>query len=197
MQGSKRRNAILASAAPIFNRRGFAGTSIAEILEATALEKGGLYNHFASKEELAIASFEYAWEAVNAHFKRCLAGVAPGAPALHAYVDAFARYVQRPVVDGGCPLANAALEADDALPFLRDRVKDAFGKVRSFVRHHVQRAIEFGEFAASTEPETVADFTLAALEGAFLLARGARSRRSMDRVAASLHAWLRTLEVPA
>ncbi len=194
MKGSKRRTAILASAAPIFNRRGFAGTSIADILEAADLEKGGLYNHFASKEELAVATFDYAWNEVNAHFARSLAGVAAGAPYLHAYVDAFVRYVQRPVVAGGCPLANAALEADDALPFLRDRVRDAYARVRSFVRHHVARAVQLGQFRPETDAGAAAEFTIAALQGGLLLARAARSRAGMASVAASLHAWLRSLE---
>lgn len=194
MKGSQRRTAILASAAPIFNRQGFAGTSIAEILEATSLEKGGLYNHFASKEELAIASFEYAWEEVNAYFARALRGVESGAPYLNAYVDAFERYAERPVVDGGCPLANAALESDDALPFLRTRVRAAFAQMRSFVRHHVVRAVEKGEFVPGLDPDDVADFTLAALEGALLLARGSRTRECLARVTRTLRAWLRSLE---
>jgi len=197
VKGSKRRTTILESAAPIFNQRGYAGTSISEILDATSLEKGGLYNHFSSKEELATAAFDFAWEAVNRYFSEALAGASPGAPYLHAYVDAFARYVRRPVVDGGCPLANAALEADDALPFLRGRVRKAFESVRSFVRHHVDRAVELGQFRAGIEVESVADFTIASLQGALLLSRGARSRGSLERVAASLHDWLRSLERPA
>ena len=194
MKGSHRRTAILASAAPIFNQRGFAGTSVSAILAATRLEKGGLYNHFASKEELAIAAFEYAWRQVNAYFARSLAGTAPGAPYLHAYVDAFTDYIARPVIEGGCPLANAALDADDALPFLNDLVRAAFEQVRSFVRHHVTRAVELGHFGRRTDVAATADFTIASLQGSLLLARGSRSRRSLPGVAACLHAWLRTLE---
>lgn len=193
MKGSKRRTAILASAAPIFNRRGFAGTSISEILEATALEKGGLYNHFASKEELAVASFEYAWKEVNAYFARSLSGVPRGAAYLHAYVDAFARYVQRPIFEGGCPLANTALDADDTLPLLHERVREAFTQVQSFVRHHVLRGIEQGEFRADLDVDAAGDFIVAALHGALLLSRGTRSRQSVTHVAESLHAWLRTI----
>ncbi|HEY5339815.1 MAG TPA: TetR/AcrR family transcriptional regulator, partial [Candidatus Aquilonibacter sp.] len=126
MNASKRRTAILASAAPLFNRRGFAGTSIADILAATSLEKGGLYNHFASKEQLAIESFDFAYAAVDAYFAKALKDSPPGLARVRAYVDAFERYCERPVVDGGCPVINACIEADDALPFLRERVADAF-----------------------------------------------------------------------
>jgi TetR/AcrR family transcriptional regulator, transcriptional repressor for nem operon len=193
MRGSKRREAILASAAPIFNRHGFAGTSIADILTATSLEKGGLYNHFASKEALAIAAFDYAWKEVNAHFARTLHGTESGAPYLHAYVNAFERYSQQPVVAGGCPLANAALDADDSLPFLQEHVREALGQVQSLVRHHVVRGVEKGHFPAGTDVEGVADFIFSALEGAMLLARGLRRADSIHHVARMLREWLTSL----
>jgi AcrR family transcriptional regulator len=193
MKGSKRRAAILASAAPMFNQRGFAGTSIAEILEATSLEKGGLYNHFSSKEELAVASFEYAWQEVNAYFARTLHGIESGAPRLRAYVDAFEEYVKRPVVLGGCPLVNSALEADDALPFLMERVRAAFREMRSFVRHQVQRGVEKGHFRADTDVDAVTDFSIASLDGAIVLARGTGSRASIGRVLGVLRTWMNSI----
>ncbi len=194
MKASHRRESILASAAPIFNRNGFAGTSINDILVATHLEKGGLYNHFSSKEELAIAAFDYAFARVKAYFAEALAGVDPGAPYLLEYVDAFARYVECPVVDGGCPLANSAFEADDALPFLRDRVKAAFAEMRGALHRNAVQASEKGQFRDSVDPNAVADFIMATLEGALILARGLRSRTNARRATATLREWLVSLE---
>jgi TetR/AcrR family transcriptional repressor of nem operon len=193
MKGSKRRAAILASTAPMFNQRGFAGTSIAEILEATSLEKGGLYNHFSSKEELAVASFEFAWREVNEYFSRTLHGIESGAPRLRAYLDAFEEYVKSPVVEGGCPLVNFALEADDALPFLLLRVRAAFGEMRAFVRRQVERGVEKGHFRPDTDIDAVTDFTIAALDGSIVLARGMGSRASLARVIGVLRTWLNAI----
>ena len=195
MKASHRRDSILASAAPLFNRNGFAGTSISAILEATDLEKGGLYNHFRSKEELAIAVFEYSFGRVREYFVTETAGAESGAPYLQAYVDAFERYIERPVVEGGCPVANAAFEADDALPFLRDRVQSAFQQMRGVVHRHTLRAIEKRQFRSDVDAQAVADFIVASLEGAILLSRGLRSRSSARRVAATLREWLRSLEL--
>jgi AcrR family transcriptional regulator len=197
MKASERRAAILASAAPIFNSHGFSGTSISEILAATSLEKGGLYNHFASKEELALAAFDYAWDEVNAYFAGRLHGTRSGAAYLRAYADAFEAYVERPVVAGGCPLANATLEADDALPFLRERVRAAFAQLQSFVRHHVEVAVRNGEYDPAVRPDEVADFLIAALEGALVVSRGLRSRESLSRAMATLRRWLGSLEAVA
>ncbi len=190
VKGSNRRAAILASAAPIFNQRGFAGTSIADILEATALEKGGLYNHFSSKEELAVQAFDYAYAQVEAYFTRATLAAAPGLPRVRAYIDAFERYCERPVVDGGCPVMNACVEADDALPFLRDRVAKAFGAMRGVVSRNLERARVVGDLPAVTDVQQATDFVVAALEGAVLLSRGLRARVHGRRVVAALHAWL-------
>jgi TetR/AcrR family transcriptional regulator, transcriptional repressor for nem operon len=193
MNASKRRAAILAEAAPLFNRRGFAGTSMADILEATSLEKGGLYHHFASKEELAIEAFDYAYAAVDAYFTKALAGTKSGLERLRAYIDAFERYCERPVVDGGCPLLNACVEADDALPFLRERVTTAFRAMRGVVQRNLARAVERGELSLDTDVDAASDFIVAALEGSVVLMRGLRSRTHSRRVAGMLRTWLDAL----
>jgi AcrR family transcriptional regulator len=189
MRGSKRRLSILASAAPIFNRNGFAGTSIADILEATDLEKGGLYNHFSSKEELAVASFEYAFAQVDAYFTGALTGIPSGMARLEAFLRAFERYCERPVVDGGCPLANAAL------PFLQDTVQAAFKLLRATLARNLQRAAEKGEIDARTDIDVQADLFVAALEGALLLSRAMRSRVHVRRVVSALRQILQGLRV--
>lgn len=193
MRASNRRLSILASAAPIFNRRGFSGTSISDILSATDLEKGGLYNHFTSKEELAVASFDYAFKQVDAYFTKALAGTESGLPRLRAYIDAFERYIERPVLSGGCPIANATLEADDALPFLRERVATAFGNMRGYVTRNIERGRDKHHFRSGVDPEAAADFIISALEGALLLSRGVRSRAPAKHVVALLRAWVEEL----
>ena len=59
-KGEMTRQRIIEEAAPIFNQRGYAGCSMQDVMEATGLEKGGIYRHFESKEELAAEAFKYA-----------------------------------------------------------------------------------------------------------------------------------------
>jgi TetR/AcrR family transcriptional repressor of nem operon len=65
VRGEATRRRIVEQSAAVFNRRGYAGTSMSELMAATGLEKGGLYRHFASKEDLAAAAFDYAWETAS------------------------------------------------------------------------------------------------------------------------------------
>ncbi|MFJ9946905.1 ScbR family autoregulator-binding transcription factor [Kitasatospora sp. NPDC091207] len=52
------RQAVLLAAAEVFDERGYAAATMAEILERAGVTKGALYFHFHSKEELALAVIE-------------------------------------------------------------------------------------------------------------------------------------------
>lgn len=168
-----------------------------EILAATSLAKGGLYNHFASKEELSIAAFDYAWERVTAHFATALAERGRGLDYLTAFADAFVHYAEHPVVDGGCPLANAAVDSDDAFPFLHSRVREALRGLRSLLMKHAQFAVDTGEFGPGTDPRVVADFMIAAFEGTAVVSRASGSAGMARRAMAALRGWLEALGAPS
>src|ERR1700720_218337 len=60
-KGEQTRRDIVQKSAPLFNQKGYEGTSLSDLMEATGLQKGGIYRHFSSKEELATESFDYSW----------------------------------------------------------------------------------------------------------------------------------------
>ena len=117
-KGERTRRRIVERAAPVFNQRGFAGASLNELVAATGLEKGGIYNHFGSKEALAIEALDYSVSLLVERFKRALDGPEHAADRLVAIIDAFADLEGHPDVPGGCPVANTALESDDTNPEL-------------------------------------------------------------------------------
>jgi TetR/AcrR family transcriptional repressor of nem operon len=61
-KGEETRQEIIRKAAPIFNRKGYSGAALSDLMRATGLEKGGIYRHFESKEELAGDAFDHAWK---------------------------------------------------------------------------------------------------------------------------------------
>ena len=60
-KAEKTKELIIAKAAPLFNKKGYAGTSMSDIMKATGLAKGGLYGNFESKDEIAALAFEYSY----------------------------------------------------------------------------------------------------------------------------------------
>jgi AcrR family transcriptional regulator len=61
-KGERTLRKILEKVAPIFNKHGYEGSSLTDVMAATGLRKGGIYRHFASKEELSAEAFDYTWE---------------------------------------------------------------------------------------------------------------------------------------
>lgn len=61
-RGERTRREILDVAAAAFGERGYAGTSISDVIRAAGVTKGGFYFHFASKEALALAVLRYKQE---------------------------------------------------------------------------------------------------------------------------------------
>ena len=116
-QGEKTRQRIIKDAAALLNQYGFSGFSMSELMKATGLEKGGIYRHFDSKEQLAAEAFEYAWQAAIDTRLRDLDSVSSSVEWLKKFVDNFVN--RRPSVPGGCPLLNMAIDADDGNLALR------------------------------------------------------------------------------
>ena len=73
-KGEVTREAILKQAAVVFNRQGYAGASMSDIMRVTGLEKGGIYNHFGSKDQLALEAFDYAFGLITQRLREGLQG---------------------------------------------------------------------------------------------------------------------------
>src|SRR5438477_11208151 len=111
-KGVQTREMIIARSAQLFNRQGYFGSSLSDIMRETGLEKGGIYNHFSSKEQLALAAFDYAYGLVQERVRQALAGKPNAIERVLALVSAFQGIVEDPPVAGGCPTPNAAIQSD-------------------------------------------------------------------------------------
>ena len=68
-KAERTRQFIIEKTAPIFNEKGYAGTSINDLTEATGLTKGSIYGNFENKDEVALAAFDYNFERVITFIK--------------------------------------------------------------------------------------------------------------------------------
>lgn len=169
--GGKTRENIVREAAGLFNRQGFAGASMSDVMAATGLQKGGIYRHFESKEALALEAFDYAVGVMGTRFAEALAGRTHAIDRLRAVIGVFAEIPERPPVPGGCPMMNAMIEADDAHPALRDRAVRAMDGLRRLIVRTVDEGIARGEVRPGTDGDALATVLVATLEGAVALSR--------------------------
>ena len=168
-KGEVTRQKIIEQAAPLFNRLGYAGCSMQDIMAATGLEKGGLYRHFSSKEELAEEAFRYSWAKVLDMRWEGIDGVEGSVEKLRFLVRRFVEI--RSIIPGGCPVLNTAIDADDGNPALRKLVQKAVQEWKSRIADIVLAGIEKGEICADVEPRSIANVVIATLEGALMISR--------------------------
>jgi len=187
-KGEQTRRKIVEAAAPIFNKRGYEGSSLNDLMEATGLKKGGIYRHFSSKEELAAEAFDYTWEAAwNAR----LLHVDEKANGIEKLKQLIANFIdQRSPVAGGCPILNTAIDADDGNSVLRAHVGKALRSWLSRLQAIVEQALERGETRPGVDPKSVATLIVASLEGALMISRIQRNDGAQRRVQLHLNRYL-------
>jgi AcrR family transcriptional regulator len=192
-KGEETRERILARSAQLFNRQGYAGASLADIMRETGLEKGGIYNHFSSKEQLALESFDYAYELVRQRVRQALAGKFNAIERLLAIVSVFESEFDDPPVAGGCPILNTAIEADDANEVLRDRARVAMDDWRATIHRIIYKGLERGEVRPGVDADEVASLLIATLEGALMLSNLYKDSIHMQRAAAHMTRYVKSL----
>jgi TetR/AcrR family transcriptional repressor of nem operon len=195
-RGNATRRRIVEQSAAVFNRHGYSGTSMSALMAATGLEKGGLYRHFESKEDLAAAAFDYAWETVTEPRRRGLENCTTSLEKLLLLVRNFVEPLPR-AIPGGCPLLNTAIDSDDGNAVLREKARGALDEWRSVIVEIVCQGMRSGELRSDVDPIAVATIVISSLEGAIMFSRLEKTREALFMIGKHLESYLRSLSRPA
>lgn len=192
-KGENTKQVIVAQAAQVFNVYGYVGTSMDALTAATHLTKGGIYNHFGSKEALALAALDYSVDVAQERFRRIAAGLRDTRERLLAVVALFRSIIDEPMIEGGCPILNTAIEADDTNPALRERAQQALDDWRDYIVRTIIRGAELGTVRPGVDAEAVATIMLATLEGGVMLSKLYGDNRHIAHVAEHLEHYIDSL----
>lgn len=181
-KSARTRQFILTKTAPLFNTKGFEGTSLADLTRSTGLTKGALYGNFYNKEDLAMEAFKYAVRKVKELVRERVDRETTYKKQLRAMLDFFAEYVFHPPVPGGCPLLNTAIQADDELPGIRRVVVKELMSTVMFIYNLLNKGIKAGEFKKDVNSRELAYTMFCMVEGAIMFSRVERSDEPMKIV---------------
>lgn len=162
---------IIEQTAPVFNARGFAGTSLADMTAATGLTKGGIYGNFENKDEVALAAFDYNFGRVTNYIKKKILATENAVERLLVYPEVYRDFLKIPFLKAGCPILNTSTEADDTHPALRKKASDALTFWKKSLENQIKRGIERKEIEACTNPTEVAVVMMSLIEGAVMQAK--------------------------
>jgi AcrR family transcriptional regulator len=179
-KAERTRRYIAEKTAPLFNTKGYEGTSLADLVAVTGLTKGALYGNFSDKQEIAEAAFRYSIGKVKAMVGDAVAQEVSYRKRLEALLDFYAKYVNTPPIAGGCPLLNTAIEADDHLLSMRAVVAKELMSTITFIASLLEKGVAAGEFKTGIEPQALAYIFFCSVEGALMFSRVERSAEPMD-----------------
>ncbi len=188
-KGEQTRQQIIRKAAPIFNQRGYDGAALSDLMRATGLEKGGIYRHFDSKQQLATEAFDYAWKkAVDTRLQ--------GTQEISNAVDRLKQIVRNfrdrraGLVPGGCPLLNTAIDSDDGNPQLRAKARRALSAWLNNLRSITVEGQRRGEVRPAIDSTKLATLIASTLEGSLMLSRLQRNDEPLDTACRHLEEYL-------
>jgi TetR/AcrR family transcriptional repressor of nem operon len=184
---------FLDAALHVIRAKGYSATRVEDVCEAAGLTKGSFFHHFASKEELALAAAE--------HFSAMADSVFSVAPyqsltdpleRLLGYVDFRKAMLQGELADYTCLLGTMVQEAYDTHPLIRKACDRCIGAHAATLVPDIEGAIRKYGIEADWTVESLAYYTQAVIQGAFILAK---AQHSSEIAAASLDHLHRHLEM--
>lgn len=138
---------ILETVAPIFNKNGYAATSMSDITRATGLTKGAIYGNFKNKEELAYASFKYMVKSLMDPLLEHLKLSDSPLQKLFLITDFYRNYYSFSKQLGGCPIINVGVDANNRNSELLKKVRNVVQRIQDELCCIIENGIELGEIS--------------------------------------------------
>ncbi|KQT22057.1 TetR family transcriptional regulator [Chryseobacterium sp. Leaf404] len=181
-KAEKTRQFIIEKTAALFNSKGYISTSLSDITEATGLTKGSIYGNFENKDEVALEVYKFNSQILKNNLSRSFGEEFPTVISkLHAFVAFYRKNWQFVFFNGGCPLMNAATEADDAFPKLKHEVKKSFDEWIKKISALICEGQKTGEIKSEINGENYASLFIMLIEGGILLSKTTGDERFLNQ----------------
>ena len=180
MKGIDTKERIIKKSAELFNLYGYHGCSLSDIMNATELKKGGIYNHFNNKDEIALEAFDYGMEKVIKRFRDRLDLCKTAAEKLFAMIVVMYSFYEDPVIRGGCPIFNTAVDSLDTHPELQAKARDGIATLQRYMELKFEEGIAAGDIKNNTDIESTTSMMISSLEGALIRSRIDGNTKHLD-----------------
>lgn len=170
-KGQITKEQIIRQSAGLFNTKGYAGTSLSEIIERSNVRKGGIYNHFESKDEIALSAFDYMFAKLKHVLAEAMSGQSDPLQKVLAICEVYIKLVEEDLLEGGCPILNTAVENDDGHPLLKQRAQQAMTELMTSLSEIIKDGIRHKQFRGEIDVEAASSVVIALIEGGVMLSK--------------------------
>jgi AcrR family transcriptional regulator len=192
---SPTRDRLIGSARYLFWERGFAGTSMADLLAHSGVNSGSFYHFFESKEELLREVLkEYLVALRPIIVDPAFTCTADPVGRIFAILAGYRERILQTECKYGCPLGRLALEIDPENRPAHQLIAENFRGWIEAVRECVDQMKD--SLPESTDREALATYVLAVMEGGVMISRSYGAVEPFDRAVAQLREHFRLLLMP-
>lgn len=157
---------IIETVAPIFNKKGYAGTSMSDLTEATGLTKGAIYGNFENKEDLAIQAFNYNVERLLSKITNRLEATSSPLQKLFVLTNFYRFYADYTKDFGGCPLLNTGVDANNQFLQLHEKVKLTVTELQNIIKQIITEGKHKSEIKPYIDADKYSRQLFSMIEGA-------------------------------
>jgi AcrR family transcriptional regulator len=179
-KSERTKNYIVEAASPIFNKKGYAGTSISDILAGTGLTKGSIYGNFKNKDELAVAALEYNFNRAAKSIYFSVNSKGNACDRLIVFVESFRRYYDIIMHYGGCPVMNAAVDSDDGNPLIKKKVIKFIKLWKQSIASIIKDGKKQKEITGDSNAGDISMLFISIIEGSLMLSKATGEKKYIE-----------------
>lgn len=186
---------IIQTVAPIFNKNGYAATSLSDITKATGLTKGAIYGNFKNKEELAIAAFKMTEGNMIRRIADHQSLSESPIEKLFLVTDFYRNYYNYTQEIGGCPVLNMGVDAKYQIPVLFEHVQFTISRIQNNVAKLIDAGKKHQEIKKNVDSMLYAKRLYSMITGAIFMTHTMEDNsyllETMDQIDSMIHKQLK------
>jgi TetR/AcrR family transcriptional repressor of nem operon len=197
-KGDLTRQNIIEKSMQLFSVKGYFNTSIANIVKATGLTKGGIYGHFRNKQEIWYAVYDECvriWKGIVFQGVRDISD--PLARIERVIENSMKNYLGAGVFEGGCLLFNSLVDLAGQSPTMSNHVLEGFKGFAELLRLWLEEAEKQGMLRDGLNLHEIANFLVISLNGAAPLYAASKDPAIWRQTMAQLHCYIQCLRKPS
>ncbi len=188
------RERILNASLKLVRQKGFGATRIDDICAEAGVTKGAFFHHFKDKEAMGVAAANY-WSVVTGGFFAAAPYHLAADPLdrFLGYIDFRIAILEGEPADFTCFVGTTVQEIHEASAAIKQACADSIFNHAETLVPDIAAAQEMHCPGAAFSPESLAQFTQAALQGAFILAKATGKAETAIEMARHLRRYVELL----
>lgn len=170
VRSEKTRQLIIEKTASIFNKKGYTGTYLSDLTDATGLTKGSIYGNFKDKNEVAVEAFRYNYKFQSESILGKISRIDHSAEKIIAFLGHYKTEFKPIFQNGGCAILNTSIDADDGNVLLKKEVTKSIQSWHKTIVSILEDGIHKNELK-NIEVDAFAFRLIALIEGSIMLAK--------------------------